>query len=61
MLKASILDRFCPEVLDAIRGPAEPSEPSGREQLEVNGRRRAVDRAVEKGILGRPSGGSSAS
>jgi LuxR family maltose regulon positive regulatory protein len=34
MLKASILDRFCPEVLDAVFGPGNPSGPGGRELVD---------------------------
>ncbi len=34
MLGASILDRFCPEVLDAVFGPGNPSGPGGRELVD---------------------------
>ena len=34
MLKASIPDRFCPELLDAVCGPGNPSGPGGRELVD---------------------------
>jgi LuxR family maltose regulon positive regulatory protein len=35
ILKASILDRFCPEVLDAVCGNGGPAGPGGRELIEL--------------------------